>query len=218
MRIAVLGTGIVGQTLAVRLAGLGHDVVVGTRDVTATMARAAAGSWVADHPGVSFCGLAPAAAHGELVINATSGSGSIEALGAAGAGNLAGKVLIDVANPLDFSAGMPPTLLVKDTDSLAEQIQRAHPQARVVKTLNTVTASVMVDPQALAGGDHTMFLAGDEPAAKTAAAELLREFGWRDIVDLGDLTNARGMEMVLALWVRLYGVIGTPEFNIKVVR
>ncbi len=221
MRIAVLGTGVAGQLLAGKFAELGHDVMMGTRDVTATLARAEAAAWAVVHPGVRVGPLADTAAHGELVVNATSGGASVDALTMAGADRLAGKVLIDVANPLDFSgqtAGLPTTLLVEDTDSLAEQIQRAFPEARVVKTLNTVNASVMVDPQHLAGGDHTMFVAGNEPEAKSAAIELLRELGWRDVIDLGDLSNARGQELLVALWLRLYGALGTPDFNIKVVR
>jgi predicted dinucleotide-binding enzyme len=135
-----------------------------------------------------------------------------------GAANLSAKILIDISNPLDFSRGMPPSLFVSNTDSLGEQIQRAFPQIRVVKTLNTVNAYVMIDPARVAGGDHTMFLSGNDEAAKTAIADLLRSFGCRDIVDLGDITMARGQEMYLPLWLRLWGVVKGPMFNVKLVR
>jgi predicted dinucleotide-binding enzyme len=151
-------------------------------------------------------------------LSSTNGSASLDALALAGAANLTGKILIDISNALDFSRGMPPSLFVSNTDSLGEQIQRAFPQTRVVKTLNTVNAFVMIDPARVAGGDHTMFLSGNDAAAKTAVADLLRSFGWRDIVDLGDITMARGQEMYLPLWLRLWGVAKGPMFNVKFVR
>jgi hypothetical protein len=226
MRIGVLGTGTVGRAVAGRLAGLGHEVMVGTRDVAATMERAepdrmgnpAFPAWADQHPQVKVGTFAEVAAHGEVVVNATSGVVSLRVLEAAGEENLAGKVLLDIANPLDFSHGMPPTLSVKDTDSLAEQIQRAYPAARVVKALNTMNASLMVDPQQLAGGDHTVFVSGDDPDAKATVVELLRGFGWTDIVDLGDLSSARGAEMLLPIWLRLMNALGTARFNVKIVR
>jgi 8-hydroxy-5-deazaflavin:NADPH oxidoreductase len=226
MRIAVLGTGMVGRALAARLAELGHDVVVGTRDANATMARAETDNmgnppfraWAQDHPQVKVASLAEAAAASEMVVNATSGAGSIPALSAAGEDNLADKVLLDVANPLDFSAGMPPTLFVKDTDSLAEQIQRAFPAAKVVKALNTMNAYLMADPKQLAGGDFSVFVSGDDPAAKATVADLLRSFGHTDVIDLGDITTARGPEMVMPIWLRLWNAVGTPMFTFKIVR
>ncbi|NTU64818.1 MAG: NADP oxidoreductase, partial [Chloroflexi bacterium] len=132
--------------------------------------------------------------------------------------NLNGKTLIDISNPLDFSKGMPPTLFVKDSDSLAEQIQRAFPKVNVVKTLNTMTASVMVNPGQLAGGDHTVFVSGNDAGAKAQVAELLKGFGWRDIIDVGDITTARGTEMLLPIWIRLMGALQTPFFNFKIVK
>jgi hypothetical protein len=135
-----------------------------------------------------------------------------------GTDHLAGTVLLDVSNPLDGSAGFPPTLSVKDTDSLAEQIQRAFPDAQVVKSLNSVNASVMVDPASLGDGDTTIFVAGDEAGARATVRGLLEELGWRDVVELDGLSNARGLEMYVALWVRLMGALGTPRFNIKLVR
>lgn len=226
MRIGVLGTGMVGQTLAGRLAELGHEVFVGTRDPAETLARDGRDrygnppfkAWREARPNVGFGTLAEAARHGEVVINATNGSATLDALDAAGEKSLAGKVVIDVANPLDFSKGMPPSLTVCNTDSLGEQIQRRFPKAKVVKTLNTVNASVMVAPGAVAGGDHTIFVSGNDAGAKKTVSDILRQFGWKDIVDLGDITTARGTEMLLPIWVRLWGVVGSPTFNFKVVR
>jgi hypothetical protein len=226
MKIAVLGTGMVGRALAGRTASLGHDVAIGTRDPEATLARTDSdamgnppfSAWHAEHADVALLPFADAAAHAELVINATSGGSSLEVLQLAGAQALAGKVLIDIANPLDFSAGFPPTLSVKDTDSLAEQIQRAFPEAHVVKALNTLNAILMVEPEALAGGDHSIFVSGDDADAKATVTELLRSFGWTDIIDLGDLSTARGTEMLLPIWLRLMNALGTPAFNFKIVR
>jgi len=226
MRIGVLGTGMAGKTLAARLAGLGHDVMVGTRDVAATLARTeldlAGGPpfsvWHGQHPEIKLGTQAEAAAHGAIVVNATAGAASIAALTAAGAANLAGKVLLDIANPLDSSRGMPPTLLVKDTDSLAEQIQRAFPEARVVKALNTTNAYMMVNPKQLAGGDTTIFVSGYDADAKATVVGLLHEFGWTDVIDLGDISTARGAEMMLPMWLRLWNALGTPMFNFKIVR
>jgi predicted dinucleotide-binding enzyme len=226
MNIAVLGTGMVGRTLAAALAEKGHSVQMGTRDVRATLARTESGGmgqpsfaqWHAEFPGVQVTALADAAAFGELVFCALSGHGTLSGLQEAGAG-LNGKILVDIANPLDFSKGMPPTLTVVNTDSLGEQIQRQFPAARVVKTLNTVTAPLMVNPQAVAGGDHTLFVSGNDAEAKAAVTGYLREwFGWQQIIDLGDITTARGTEMVLALWIRLMVALGTPMFNYKIVR
>lgn len=213
MRIGVLGTGVVGQTLATRLAELGHEVVMGSRDP----ANEKAVAW-ADRTGGRAGSFADAASHGEVVVNATGGVNSVAALSAAGAANLAGKVVLDVANPLDFSGGMPPSLSVANTDSLAETIQREFPSARVVKALNTVNAGVMVDPAMLAG-EHHLPIAGDEPAAKATVTGLLRQLGWRTewIIDLGGIAAARAMEMYVPLWVHLMQAIGTPEFNIRVV-
>jgi predicted dinucleotide-binding enzyme len=226
MKIAVLGTGTVGRTLAAKLSELGHDVVVGTRDPQATLDRTepdAMGNppfaaWQAGHPPVRLSSFAQAAAPAELVVNATGGESSLDALTRAGAENLAGKVLLDVSNPLDFSQGRPPSLFVKDTDSLAEQIQRAFPEARVVKALNTMTAAVMVDPGRVGGGDHSVFVSGNDAEAKQTIVSLLRDFGHTDVIDLGDLSTARGAEMYVPLWLRLMGSVGTPFFNIKVVR
>jgi hypothetical protein len=152
------------------------------------------------------------------VVNATAGAVALDALRLAGEAHLAGKPLVDISNPLDFSRGFPPTLSVLNSDSLGEQIQRAFPSARVVKTLNTVSAPVMVDPGGLAGGDHTIFMSGNDADAKEQVAALLRAPGWRDIVDLGDISTARGTAMFLPLWLRPYGALGNAAFNVRVTR
>ena len=214
MRIGVLGTGIVGRTLGSALLSNGHEVRLGSR----TAGNEAAVAWAEQIGGPASEGtFADAAGFGELLINATAGAASLAALEMAGVEQLAGKVLLDVANPLDTSRGMPPTLTVCNDDSLGEQIQRALPDVRVVKTLNTVTAAVMVDPTLVVGA-HTVFVAGDDPAAKAQTADLLQEFGWphSSILDLGDITAARGAEMYMALWLRLWGAAGTPILNLEV--
>ncbi len=225
MKFAVLGTGSVGRAIASRLADLGHDVTIGTRDPQSTLARTETdgmgnppyAEWAAQHTDIQLASFAAAAAGAEVVVNATSGGMSLEVLALAGADNLAGKVLIDIANPLDFSQGMPPTLLVKDTDSLAEQVQRAFPAARVVKTLNTMTAALMVRPDTLPEGS-SVFVSGNDAEAKSTVTTLLVEFGHTDVIDLGDLSTARGAEMLLPLWIRLMSALGTPIFNFKIVR
>jgi predicted dinucleotide-binding enzyme len=214
MRIGILGTGIVGQTIGSRLVQLGHDVKLGARSAT----NEKAAKWVS---GVGDHGtqgtFADAAAFGEIVFNCTAGTVSLDALQAAGAENLNGKLLADVSNPLDFTRGFPPTLTVCNTDSVAEQIQRAFPEAKVVKTLNTMTAAVMVNPSAVPG-DHEVFLCGNDADAKARMTELLRSFGWRGVLDLGDITGARGMEMILPIWLRLMGTLKMPMFNFHIAR
>ncbi len=216
MRVAVLGTGGVGQTIGSKLVELGHEVTMGSRSAGNEDASAwaqAAGS------GAAHGSFADAAAAGEIVFNCTSGVASLEALEAAGAENLSGKVLVDVANPLDFSQGMPPTLSVCNDDSLGERIQAAHPDAKVVKALNTVNAAVMVDPGSLSE-PGTIFIAGDDDGAKQEVKALLGAFGWPEdsILDLGEIGAARGMEMYLPLWLRMMGALDTAAFNIRVLR
>jgi predicted dinucleotide-binding enzyme len=216
MRIAVLGTGTVGTTLGTGLVRTGHEVRMGSR----TAGNEKAVAWVAETgAGASEGSFAGAASWGEVVVNATGGLVSIEALTAAGAENLAGKVLLDVANPLDFSEGFPPKIAQPDGRSLAEQIQSTFPDARVVKTLNTMNAVVMTDPRSRPG-THSVFVAGDDASAKAVAAELLRGFGWEpdEIVDVGGIGAARGLELYLPLWLSLMGSFGTPNFNVGVVR
>jgi predicted dinucleotide-binding enzyme len=203
LRVGVLGTGAVGQALASRLSGLGHDVLVGSRTASSEVVRT----------------FAEAAAHGEVLVNATGGIVSIDALTLAGAGNLGGKVLLDVSNALDHSAGFPPKVLASDSESLSERIQAAFPAALVVKTLNTMTNAVMVRPRALAG-PHVNFLAGNDDGAKAVVRSLLMEFGWaaEELVDLGDLSGSRAMELYLPLWLRTYQAVGNGMFNINIVR
>jgi predicted dinucleotide-binding enzyme len=202
MRIGVLGTGMVGSTIAAKLRELGHDVRIGSREA-----------------GEGKVEFAEAAAFGELLFNCTSGAHSLEALEAAGEENLAGKVLVDVANALDFSRGRPPFLAVVNTDSLGEQIQRAFPAARVVKALNTMNCDVMVDPGKLSGG-HNVFVCGDDAEAKLRVSGLLEDIGWpaESILDLGGIEAARGMEMYVVLWLRVYMALGSGDFNIALVR
>jgi predicted dinucleotide-binding enzyme len=215
MKLGVLGTGSVGQTIGSKLAALGHDVKMGARAATNEKAEA----WTkATGRATSHGTFADAAAFGELIFNCTSGKAALEVLRAAGAANLRGKILVDVSNPLDFSKGAPPTLFTPSGDSLGEQIQREFPEVKVVKTLNTVTAAVMVDPVRLGGGEHDVFLSGNDAGAKARVTELLRGgFGWKHVVDLGDITTACATETYLLLWVRLYGALGTASFNVKLV-
>lgn len=216
MKVGVLGTGAVGRAVAGRLSGLGHEVTIGTRDASDTAGREEYAAWAGENSGVGLAGFAEAADGAELVVNAAGGDVSIGILEQAAAG-LAGKVLLDVSNPLDHSQGFPPRLSVSNDDSLAEQIQRAHPDARVVKTLNTMNNSVMVDPQQL-GEPTTVFVSGDDADAKTTVTGLLEEMGHQDVLDLGGLETARGAEMWLPLWIRIAMSLGGSDFNIKVVR
>jgi predicted dinucleotide-binding enzyme len=214
MRYGVLGTGAVGRALATKLVQLGHEVTMGARRAGGE----AATGWVQSAGGAAREGsFADAAAFGEVVINATAGAHSLDALRAAGAENLGGKVLIDVSNAIAEDAGFPPQLSVCNTDSLGEQIQRTFPEARVVKTLNTVTSDVMVQPSMIAG-EHSVFVGGEDADAKRAVTELLHSFGWPDgsVIDLGGIESARGTEMYLALWLRLMGSLGGWHFNIAV--
>lgn len=225
MNIAVLGTGMVGRALAGRLDELGHTVVVGTRDVPATLARTEPDSmgnppfatWHGEHSGIGLATFADAARDADLVVNASSGAATLEVLALAGAENLAGKPLLDIANPLDFAQGFPPSLFVKDTDSLAEQVQRAFPDTKVVKTLNTLNATLMVEPKTL-GQSSTVFVSGDDADAKSTVIALLESFGHDDVIDLGGIETARGTEMLLPIWLRLMGTLGTAQFNFKIVR
>ena len=226
MKIGILGTGVVGQTIAGKLASLGHEVTVGTRDPAATlkktekdgMGNAPFSEWHKSNSKVKLDTFANAAAGAEMVLVATNGMATLDAVKAAGK-ELDGKVLMDISNPLDFSKGMPPSLFVTNTDSLGEQVQKAAPNAKVVKTLNTVNAWLMVDPGKLQGGDHTMFVCGNDAAAKAKAVSFLKEsFGWKDIMDLGDLTNARATEGLVALCARIYVSTNQPMFAFKVVR
>jgi len=214
MKIAILGTGMVGTTLGAKLIKLGHSVMMGSR----TNNNPKALEWVNNNGALASNGtFYAAAAFCEMAFNCTSGLSSLEALQLAGRENLSGKVLVDVANPLDFSKGMPPTLSVCNTDSLGESIQRQFPDVKVVKTLNTINCQLMVNPGLLKEPGN-LFISGNDNDAKTEVKKLLLDFGWKDIIDLGDITTARGTEQLLPVWVRLMGSMGTGMFNFKIVR
>jgi hypothetical protein len=214
MKIGVLGTGMVGPTIGTKLVELGHEVMMGSRSKDNEKAAAWAKS---AGPKASHGTFADAARFGEVLFNCTNGMASLNALKLAGAENMKGKILVDIANPLDASKGMPPTLSVSNTDSLGEQIQRAFPDTKVVKTLNTMNCRIMVNPS-LVRGDHDVFVSGNDRAAKERVKDILTNgFGWKSVVDLGDITTARGPEQLLPLWLRLMGTFGNPNFNFKIV-
>jgi predicted dinucleotide-binding enzyme len=214
MKIGVLGTGIVGQTIGTKLVELGHEVKMGSRSATNEKCV----DW-SNRVGKNATpgAFADAASFGELIFVCTNGMRTLEALRLAGAGNLSGKVLIDISNPLDFSKGFPPTLIVCNDDSLGEQIQREFPDAKVVKTLNTVNCVVMVNPS-IVSGPHDLFLSGNDEVAKDTVRGILESFGWQIVIDLGDITTARGTEQLLPIWVRLMSLLKTPNFNFHIAR
>jgi predicted dinucleotide-binding enzyme len=216
MKIGVLGTGMVGNALATKLVQVGHEVMMGSR----TASSDAGQEWLRSVGGKGQTGtFANAAAFGDLIISCTNGANSVAALRQAGEANLRGKIVIDVSNPLDMSQ-KPPTLTLCNTDSLGERIQREFPEAIVVKALNTVNCDVMVKPSVVPG-NHNLFICGNDVAAKAKVAQFIAEnFAWKrdNIVDLGGISNSRGTEMYLALWIRLWGKLGTPHFNIRLVR
>jgi predicted dinucleotide-binding enzyme len=215
MRIGILGTGMVGQAIGSKLIQLGHEVKMGSRMADNEKAT----QWVkANGVRASQGTFADAAAFGEILFNCTAGMASLNALRMAGPANLKDKILIDIANPLDFSKGMPPTLAICNTDSLGEQIQRAFPGVKVVKTLNTMNCNIMVNPS-LVPGEHDVFICGNDAKAKTIVTQILKDwFGWKSVIDLGDITNARGTEMLLPIWMRLWGVFGHVNFNFRIVK
>src|SRR5262249_31603747 len=217
MKIAVLGTGMVGTAIATKLVTIGHHIMMGSR----TANNDAGQEWLRSVGGKAQCGtFADAAAFGEIVFNCTNGANALVALRQAGTANLHGKILIEVTNPLDMSTGMPPSLTICNSDSLGEQVQREFPNTRVVKALNTMNCDVMVQPS-LVPGDHNLFLCGNDAEAKREVSDRLCEwFGWKEanIIDLGDISAARGMEMFLPLWLRLWSAFGTGHFNVRVVR
>lgn len=207
----------VGNTIGSALIRLGHEVKMGSR----TKGNEKALAWVsANGANASEGTFADAAAFGEVVFVATKGEGTLDALHAAGAGNLAGKVLVDISNPLDFSKGMPPSLFISNTDSLGEQIQAAFPETKVVKTLNIVNCEVMVNAGRSSATERgTMFVSGNDAGAKQSVIKnFLTPWGWNDVIDLGDITTARGTEMLLPIWVRTWAATGNGHFAFKVVR
>jgi len=225
MKVTILGTGIVGRTIAAKLEDMGHEVTLGTRNVASTLNREDKDGygnppfkeWHREHQKIQLRTFKEAADQADLLFNCTGGQVSVAVLESIGEETLSGKTLIDVANPLDFSQGMPPSLSPVNTDSLGEQIQARFPQLKVVKSLNTMNTYLMVDPT-LVKGDHHVFVCGNDDAAKTEVKEVLQSFGWREdlILDLGDISNARGTEMLLPIWLRLWGTLGTAEFNFHI--
>ena len=214
MQIGVLGSGITAQTIGSKLIQLGHEVMLGSRDE----ANANAVAWARDvgNQHALYGTFMNAASFGEIIFNCTLGSASLDALDRAGAGNLNGKILIDTSNPLDRSTDQW-SLTICNTDSLGEQIQRTYPEARVIKTLNTVNANVMVDPAKLVEQTH-VFVSGDDIEAKATVVRILRDwFGWKQIIDLGGIETSRSVEMYVLLWHSLRNAISSQRFNIKVV-
>jgi predicted dinucleotide-binding enzyme len=218
MKIGILGTGIVGTTIGSALIAKGHEVKMGSRDALNEKASA----WTKASGNNASQGIfEEAAVFGDIIFNCTKGEHSLEVLKLAGEQNLSGKILIDVANPLDFSKGMPPTLTLCNDTSLGETLQAAFPSVKVVKTLNTLNCSLMVDANKLAGGDHNIFVCGNDEDAKLQVKEFLHDnFNWvkENIIDLGDITNSRGTEQLLPIWIRLWAALGTADFNFKIVK
>lgn len=221
MKITVLGTGMVGRAIAEKLLELGHSVSMGTRDVEKTRAQVkenfSFAKWLESNP-VQLLSFEKAGASAEsLLINCTAGMASMAVLNLLGAGNLKGKILMDIANPLDFSQGMPPSLNPGNTDSLSELIQRSFPDCRVVKCLNTMNCNLMVNPS-LIQGNHSVFVCGNNDQAKNEVKSLLNSFGWKkeNILDLGDISAARGTEQILPLWLKVMAAKGTPMFNFSI--
>jgi 8-hydroxy-5-deazaflavin:NADPH oxidoreductase len=229
MKIAILGTGNVGQTFATKFTALGHEVMMGTRNVADTLARKATdnygslpfGEWHSSNEKVQLGTFAEAVAYGQIVLNALQGAVTITAINSANAADFDGKILLDISNPLDFSKGFPPSLIpeLQNTNSLAEEIQKTLPNAKVVKSLSTMWSGLMVNPAMIGNGDHNAFIAGNDADAKTKVKEILASFGWiaSNILDLGDITKARGVEMYLPLWLSIYGATNNGAFNIKIV-
>jgi predicted dinucleotide-binding enzyme len=216
MKIAVFGTGMVGETIGSKLIELGHSVMMGSRTKDNEKARA----FVSKHPAKASAGnYSDAAVFGEIIFNCTAGGGSIEALTMAGDKNINGKIIVDIANPLDASKGIPPSLSIVNTNSLAEEIQKNFPKTKVVKTLNTMWCGLMVNPGMIGKGDHNVFLSGNDANAKEQVRTILKSFGWdeKNILDLGDISTARGTEMYLPLWLRIWGATNNGAFNIKIV-
>jgi predicted dinucleotide-binding enzyme len=217
MKIGILGTGTVGKTLGTRLVQLGHDVKMGSRTPDNEIAR----EWVHEtRNGASQGTFADAASFGELVINCTKGMAVLEVLRSAGASNLEGKILMDVSNPLDSGHPFPPPMTICNDNSLGEEIQKHFPKTLVVKALNTMNCRIMVNPKLVNDGAHQAFICGNSAAAKAEVVVLLESFGWKaeNILDLGDITNARGTEMLLPLWMRLVSVVGSSLFQFQIVK
>ena len=214
MKISVLGTGMVGHALATKLAALNHEVMMGARE----RGNEKAATWAKANNGAAGS-FADASEFGDIVVLATLGSATLEAVKIAGEDALAGKIVIDVTNPLDMSEGFPPTLLnnMVNKTSAGEEVQKALPRSYVVKALNTMNCDVMVDPSRVPG-DHDVFYCGNNEGAKQTVANILMSFGWDTPVDLGPIEAARGTEGMMNFWLRMYGVVGHADFNYRIVR
>lgn len=230
MKVAILGTGNVGQTFAEKFISLGHQVMMGTRDVADTKARKATdnygslpfGEWHSKNPQVQLNTFAETVAFGEIIVNVLQGGITISTINSCNSVDFDGKIIIDIANPLDFSKGFPPSLIegLQNTNSLGEEIQKILPNAKVVKTLNTMYSGIMVNPAMVNNGNHTNYISGNDVVAKEKVKDILKTFGWNEanILDLGDITNARGTEAVLLIWTRIYGATQTGAFNFNIVK
>ncbi|MGB2870061.1 MAG: NAD(P)-binding domain-containing protein [Bacteroidota bacterium] len=225
--IGILGTGVVGQIIAAKLLDLGYQVMVGTRDVNKTQAQRELSpmglppfsEWHKKHPNVKLGSFADATKFGELIFLCTKGNVSVDAVKLANPQDFKGKTVVDISNPLDFSKGMPPSLIpqLSNTNSVGEEVQKALPDAHVVKSLNIVNCEVMVNA-GRSGGSPTMFVAGNDPSAKAEVTRVLQQFGWEDIMDLGDISASRGMEMMLPIWLRIWGATKNGYIGFKIVR
>lgn len=216
MNFGILGSGMVGTTLGTKLISLGHAVNIGSREAD----NEAAAKWVKKAgKGATQGTFADAAGFGEMVLVCLRGDVSLPVVKSVGAAKLKGKIVIDISNPLDISKGFPCPLLpdLANTNSLGEEVQKALPQSYVVKTLNTVNCEVMVNPRVVKG-ESDLFISGNDAGAKSKVVELLRSFGWKNVIDLGDITTARGTEMLMPIWMRMFGLFGTPHFNFRIVR
>lgn len=225
MKISILGTGVVGRAHASKLSSLGHEVVIATRDIEKTLKSNVADQmgnppfidWHDENKAIKLVTFEIAAEFGDIIFNALKGEVALQILTELKE-KLAGKILVDISNPLDFSKGLPPSLFICNTDSLGEQIQKALIQTKVVKTFNTTTASLQVHPGQLADGDHDIYLCGNDQAAKNTIKEIQISYGWKNIIDLGDITTARSTEMLLPIWIRLWTKFNNPTFNFKIVK
>lgn len=216
MKIAVLGMGTVGETIATKLIENDHEVMVGSR----TNSNEKSITWAKGKERASYGTFAQAASFAEeFIFNCVLGEATLTALELAGSENMEGKIIIDLANPLDFSDGFPPTMFISNMDSLGEQVQFNFPDSYVVKSLNTINCTIMLDPS-MVSGDHNVFMSGNSEEAKSKFASLLKSYGWEtdNIIDLGDISTSRGTEMMLPMWTRLYGKFGHANFNFHIQR
>jgi len=215
MNLGILGTGMVGTTIGTKLVSLGHSVKLGSREAD----NKKAANWVkSTGQGAAQGTFVDAASFGEMVLVCLRGDISLSVLKSV-ADKLKRKILVDVSNPLDLTRGMPFPLLpnLVNTTSLGEEVQKMLPESLVVKTLDTVNCEVMVNPSAVKG-DSDVFVSGNDAAAKNKVIELLRSFGWKSPIDLGDITTARATEMLMPIWMRLWRLLGTTNFNFRIVR